>query len=111
MPSNKKEIFAEKVRNLVDVEVVLDVPIYTPYAHSSVETLEQYKKEATSWIQEINELLNEHKSFRGVSASIKETKEDQCSVCDRTWETYIDEDLNQVECCAHCGVPIKLKDK
>jgi hypothetical protein len=96
------QVFAEKVRLLTDVRVVLD--------HSRVvywrQSLEEQAKALESWVRELQDFLRDHRSQDPVQINVEREYGDYCSACKHPWET--DEQEGKTVC-AWCGVECAIE--
>jgi hypothetical protein len=94
----------EKVKKLVDIKILLDVPreLYRVYSYLG---LERVANETENWVKNFNHFLMEHSSMCHIQANADRIYKDYCSVCNHEWESYYDEE-NKILTCANCGCPI-----
>ncbi len=76
-----------KKKVLVDVKISCDPP---RYVGTYCNTQEDYAKELESWVKEFHAFIRDHRSQDPVYLNVEREYQDQCSFCNREWETEED---------------------
>ena len=96
---------ATKVNVLTDCRVVVEP---TPHAFwVSPRTVEERGKILDRWAVDLYDFFRDHRSMDVNSVDVERVYEDQCSECHRPWDTFLDEEQGNAECCAWCGAVVE----
>ena len=87
---------ARRVSVLTEASIDVDCPRLYVHPRSGETAMEAYARGLGQWTRELNDLLKDHQSMRGVRVTVQRQREDQCAACGHAWEV---EDGH----CAGCG--------
>ena len=88
---------ARRVSVLTEARIDVDCPrLYAYYPREGETRMEADARALDQWAKDLDELLKEHISMRGVRVTVQRQREDQCAACGNAWEV---EDGH----CAGCG--------
>jgi len=75
-----------RVSVLTEAYIYVDCPHLYLHAREGEPAVETHARELDQWAKELNELLKDHQSMRGVRATVQRQMEGQCAACGYRWE-------------------------
>ena len=100
--SEPEQAKAKRVR-----DVVVDAYIELVYRDANDQWqygMDRYVAALENAAREIERFLNDHRSRRGIDLHVKKVKQDQCSLCKKEWETFVEDGVTY---CAWCGAEVE----